>query len=158
MCHTQGASPHETEPSVFGRYAAQWFPPMVDALVGHLYRQPEEAGIHYLLLDACVTFLTWPALFATPPGGANGSAAQLLRYLVGTPPTCWSPSCKASVNFYKAFLVARMQPLALGAVQTCRLHPADHLATASGILGFFYSRWRRHTAKSQPCSATTWAC
>ncbi len=58
---------------------------MVDALVGRLDRQPEQAGIHYLLLDACVTFLNWPALFPSPPGGAGGGAAQLLRYLVGLP-------------------------------------------------------------------------
>jgi hypothetical protein len=76
-----GAIP-EQEPSVFGRYAAQWFGPMVAVLVGGLNRQPAEQGIHYFLLDACFTFLGWPALFPTPPGGPQGPAGQLLRYLV----------------------------------------------------------------------------
>ncbi len=67
------------QPSIFGRFAAEWFPVMVDALIGDV-EKPEEVGIHYFLLDACVTFLGWPALFPVPPRG--GAAPTLMNYLV----------------------------------------------------------------------------
>ena len=67
------------EPSLFGRFAAQWFPAMVDALIGHI-KAPEETGVHYLLLEACVTFLSWDSLFPVPPRGDE--ASQLMNYLV----------------------------------------------------------------------------
>ena len=82
LCHAQAGTTPEQEPSVFGRFAAHWFGPIVDVLVGSQHRQPAEQGIHYFLLDACVTFLGWPLLFPTPPGGPPGPAPQLLRYLV----------------------------------------------------------------------------
>ena len=87
MVHAQaGAAPPEQEPSVFGRHAARWFGPMAEALMAaSRHSQGSEdtpPGIHYLLLDACVTFLGWPALFPSPPGGPQGPAPQLLRYLV----------------------------------------------------------------------------
>ncbi len=52
---------------------------MVDALIGGV-EKPEDVGIHYFLLDACVTFLGWPALFPVPPRG--GAAPTLMSYLV----------------------------------------------------------------------------
>lgn len=52
---------------------------MVDALIGDV-EKPEDVGIHYFLLDACVTFLGWPALFPVPPRG--GAAPALMNYLV----------------------------------------------------------------------------
>ena len=55
---------------------------MVDALIGDV-EKPEEVGIHYFLLDACVTFLGWPALFPVPPRG--GAAPALMNYLVSLP-------------------------------------------------------------------------
>lgn len=67
------------EPSPFGRFAVHWFPAMVDVLIGGI-QAPEQAGVHYLLLDACVTFLGWDALFPVPPMG--GAASQLMSYLV----------------------------------------------------------------------------
>ena len=52
---------------------------MVNALIGNI-QAPEEAGVHYLLLDACVTFLSWDSLFPVPPRGEE--ASQLIEYLV----------------------------------------------------------------------------
>lgn len=52
---------------------------MVDVLTGSI-QAPEQAGVHYLLLDACVTFLGWDALFPVPPRGE--AASQLMSYLV----------------------------------------------------------------------------
>ena len=72
-------APSATEPSLFGRFAAQWFPAMVSALIGHI-QAPSEAGVHYLLLEACVTFLSWDSLFPVPPRGDE--ASQLMNYLV----------------------------------------------------------------------------
>ena len=66
------------EPSIFGGFAAEWFPAMVDALIGGV-EKPESVGLHYFLLDACVTFLGWPALFPVPPRG--GAAPTLMSYL-----------------------------------------------------------------------------
>ena len=67
------------EPSPFGRFAVHWFPAMVDVLTGSI-QAPEQAGVHYLLLDACVTFLGWNVLFPVPPTGE--AASQLMSYLV----------------------------------------------------------------------------
>lgn len=52
---------------------------MVDALIGGA-QSPQERGVHYLLLEACVTFLGWESLFPVPPG--RGAAPQLIDYLV----------------------------------------------------------------------------
>ena len=52
---------------------------MVKALIGNI-QAPEEAGVHYLLLDACVTFLSWDSLFPVAPRGEE--ASQLIEYLV----------------------------------------------------------------------------
>ncbi|KAK9826371.1 hypothetical protein WJX81_003941, partial [Elliptochloris bilobata] len=70
-----GALPH----SVFGQHAEQWFPAMVDAVLG---REDFKEGehIHYLLLDCCVTWMAWPALFPRPPEG--DAAPRLMEYLV----------------------------------------------------------------------------
>lgn len=78
----------ELEPSIFGRFASEWFPAMVDALIGG-ETDPRRDGIHYLLLDSCVMFLGWPSLFPVPPRG--GAAASLMNYLVRVPPrlTWW---------------------------------------------------------------------
>lgn len=56
---------------------------MVDALIGDV-EKPDDVGIHYFLLDACVTFLGWPALFPLPPRG--GAAPALMNYLVSNVP------------------------------------------------------------------------
>ena len=54
---------------------------MVGALIGGM-QEPSETGVHYLLLEACVTFLSWDSLFPVPPRGEH--AAQLMSYLVCT--------------------------------------------------------------------------
>lgn len=69
------------EPSLFKRFATQWFPAMVDPLIGGI-QDPSEAGVHYLLLEACVAFLSWDSLFPVPPRGEH--ALQLISYLVRT--------------------------------------------------------------------------
>ena len=58
---------------------------MVDVLIGSV-QAPEQAGVHYLLLDACVTFLGWDALFPVPP--REGAASQLMSYLVSEEQAC----------------------------------------------------------------------
>lgn len=65
--------------SLFGHFASQWFPAMVDAVL-HAAGPPEKGGVHYLLLDCCVTWMQWPALFPRPPEG--DAAHKLLQYLV----------------------------------------------------------------------------
>ena len=52
---------------------------MVNVLIGNI-QAPEEAGVHYLLLAACVTFLSWDSLFPVHPRGEE--ATQLMNYLV----------------------------------------------------------------------------
>ncbi len=74
------------EPSLFGRFAGHWFPAIVDVLIGSI-QAPEQAGVHYLLLDACVTFLGWDALFPMPPRGE--AASQLMSYLVSYELDCF---------------------------------------------------------------------
>ena len=59
--HSQ-ASVTEPSPGVFGHFAAEWFPTMMSAVLGNADEAAEE-GIHILLLDVCLTCLSWPALF-----------------------------------------------------------------------------------------------
>jgi hypothetical protein len=68
--------PQAAPPSVFGRHAEHWFPAMLDAVLG---AAPPDKGVHYLLLDCCVTWLEWPALFPRPP---EESARRLVDHLV----------------------------------------------------------------------------
>ena len=56
------ASVTEPSPGVFGHFAAEWFPAMMSAVLGNADEAAEE-GIHILLLDVCLTCLSWPALF-----------------------------------------------------------------------------------------------
>ena len=86
-CDGQASSGH-AKPSVFGRFAKAWFPAIMSAVLGSA-EQAAEQGIHYLLLDACLTCLNWRDLF---PGLSKGSAAMdpqvklaadlLMEYLV----------------------------------------------------------------------------
>ena len=46
---------------------------MVSAVLGTA-EEAEEQGIHYMLLDVCLTCLTWPTLF---PAMAKASTARL---------------------------------------------------------------------------------
>ncbi|KAL3135934.1 hypothetical protein ABBQ32_006979 [Trebouxia sp. C0010 RCD-2024] len=80
---------NESSHGIFGHFASDWFPAMVSAVLG----SPEEAaeqGIHYLLLDVCLTCLSWPTLFpalhrgAAPglPAGVQLAADALMDYLV----------------------------------------------------------------------------
>lgn len=80
---------NESSHGVFGHFASDWFPAMVSAVLG----SPEEGGeqgIHYLLLDVCLTCLTWPTLFpalhrgAAPglPAGVQLAADALMDHLV----------------------------------------------------------------------------
>ena len=78
MYHAQALQP-EANPSIFGHFAAEWFPAMVDVLIGNT-QAPQEAGVHYMLLDACVTFLGWDSLFPVPP--QQEVANRLMDYLV----------------------------------------------------------------------------
>lgn len=63
---------------------------MVSAVLGSA-EEAEEQGIHYMLLDVCLTCLTWPALFPGlhkrgAPSLAEGvklAADALMDYLVG---------------------------------------------------------------------------
>ena len=65
--------------SLFSHFASQWFPAMVDAVLDAA-GPPEKGGVHYLLLDCCVTWMQWPLLFPRPPEG--DAAHKLLQYLV----------------------------------------------------------------------------
>ena len=65
--------------SVFGQYAAQWFPAMVDAVLDPEGFK-EGSHLHYILLDCCVTWMGWQLLFPLPPEG--DAAPRLLDYLV----------------------------------------------------------------------------
>jgi hypothetical protein len=76
-------SDQQAEPSIFGRLAVDWFPAMVEVLVRNV-SSPEKIGIHLVMLDTCVSFLSWPLLFPVPPRG--GAAARLMDYLVRGPP------------------------------------------------------------------------
>ncbi|KAK9861516.1 hypothetical protein WJX84_003424, partial [Apatococcus fuscideae] len=69
-------------PSIFAKYACQWFGPMVDVLT---LGKSQEAGIHYMLRDAILVLLSWPSLW--PPIGKNAqltrsAAACLMEHLV----------------------------------------------------------------------------
>ena len=66
-------------PSVFAAFAAQWFPVLIDAVCGGA-GDPAAAGIHYFLVDLCITFLGWSGLFPQPPD--NAAAKALLDVLV----------------------------------------------------------------------------
>ena len=78
MYCTQGIQPVAV-PSIFGHFAAGWFPAMVDVLIGNA-QTPQDTGVHYMLLDACVTFLGWDSLFPVPP--RQEVATRLMDYLV----------------------------------------------------------------------------
>ena len=82
MYHVQAVQP-EAIPSIFGRFAAEWFPAMTNVLISNT-QAPQEAGVHYMLLDACVTFLGWDSLFPVPP--KQEVAVQLMDYLVWVMP------------------------------------------------------------------------
>ena len=77
--------------SLFGHFASQWFPAMVDAVLDAA-GPPEKGGVHYLLLDCCVTWMQWPLLFPRPPEG--DAAHKLLHYLV---------RCSALIPFQNVF-------------------------------------------------------
>jgi hypothetical protein len=90
-CATQAAAAKlRKEPSVFGRFAALWFPPMVDALVGGPSAPAPPAArpprMNHVLLDVCVTAATWPALMPARgealPAEAIPAAQALVGYLV----------------------------------------------------------------------------
>ena len=70
---------------------------MTDALIGNT-RAPQEAGVHYMLLDACVTFLGWEPLFPVPP--RQEVATQLMDYLVWTLATSCSPVLTPKHTWY----------------------------------------------------------
>ena len=65
---------------------------MVSAVLGSA-EEAEEQGIHYMLLDVCLTCLTWPTLFPalhkggapSLPEGVKLAADALMDYLVGPP-------------------------------------------------------------------------
>ena len=88
MYHAQALQP-EANPSIFGHFAAEWFPAMVDVLIGNT-QAPQEAGVHYMLLDACVTFLGWDSLFPVPP---QQEVANRPDGLPGMNPAKRLPSC-----------------------------------------------------------------
>ncbi len=82
------ASVTEPSPGVFGHFAAEWFPAMMSAVLGNAEEAAEE-GIHYLLLDVCLTCLSWHTLFpalhkATPSLSPQVKVAAdaLMDYLV----------------------------------------------------------------------------
>ena len=52
---------------------------MINVLISNT-QAPQEAGVHYILLDACVTFLSWDSLFPVPP--QQEVTTQLMDYLV----------------------------------------------------------------------------
>ena len=93
----QGSS-NDTSPGVFGQFASHWFPAMVSAVIGSA-EEAAQQGIHYLLLDVCLTCLTWPSLFPTlHKGGAPGlpagvqlAAEALMDYLVSLLTPCRLP-------------------------------------------------------------------
>ena len=85
------ASVTEPSPGVFGHFAAEWFPAMMSAVLGNAEEAAEE-GIHYLLLDVCLTCLNWHTLFpavhkATPSLSPQVKVAAdaLMDYLVSCP-------------------------------------------------------------------------
>lgn len=63
--------PDASQPSVFGRFAKEWFPAILSAVLGSA-EQAAEQGIHYLLLDTCLMCLNWHDLF--PAVGKTGGA------------------------------------------------------------------------------------
>ncbi len=85
------ASATEPSPGVFGHFAAEWFPAMMSAVLGNAEEAAEE-GIHILLLDVCLTCLTWhtlfPALHKASPSlspQVKVAADALMDYLVSRP-------------------------------------------------------------------------
>lgn len=80
-----GQSPPERvlQPSIFGRFAAEWFQPLVDAVIGGV-ESPEAEGLHYMLVDVCATVLGWQDLFPVGPlpRDLQPAARALLGYLV----------------------------------------------------------------------------
>ena len=83
------AGSNDSSAGVFGQFASKWFPAMVSAVLGSA-EEAEEQGIHYMLLDVCLTCLTWPTLFPAmhkraSPGlsaGVKVAADALMDYLV----------------------------------------------------------------------------
>ena len=80
----QEAETDNPSPSIFAKYACQWFPPMVDVLTSG---KSQAAGIHYMLRDAILVLLSWPSLW--PPIGRNaqltrGAANCLMEHLVSS--------------------------------------------------------------------------
>lgn len=79
----------QAEPSVFACFAHHWFPAIMAAVLGSA-EEAAEQGIHYLLLDACLTCLGWQALFPAAHRGAGPglepqiklAADSLMDYLV----------------------------------------------------------------------------
>ena len=71
VCATLQASGTNPQASVFGLFAKEWFPAIMSAVLGSAEQAPEQ-GIHYLLLDACLTCLNWQDLF---PGAGKGGPA-----------------------------------------------------------------------------------
>jgi hypothetical protein len=78
----------EPSPGVFGQFAAKWFPAMMSAVLGNAEEAAEE-GIHCLLLDVCLTCLTWHTLFPAVHKPTQSLAPQvkvaadaLMDYLV----------------------------------------------------------------------------
>ena len=133
--------PQAAPPSVFGRHAEQWFPAMLDAVLG---AAPPDKGVHYLLLDCCVTWLEWPALFPRPPEDA---ARRLTDHLVRgcRPPAalfekmavrtgqmvCGAPVCSRSCSI-AACLDARLPCLSSSKARRGR---AGRQSRWAGLLG-----------------------
>ena len=111
------------ELSIFGHFAAQWMPVMVDALLGD-EDAAEKDGVNYFLLDMCVTLLRWTPLF--PPLRSDTPEKRL--------PSEWAPAAQSLINF----LVRAQVPLCLTALSLqalCTCHVAPKACTAS-IRGF----------------------
>lgn len=79
---------------VFGHFAGEWFPALMSAVLGNAEAAAEE-GIHYLLLDVCLTCLTWHSLFpalhkGSPPLSPQVKLAAdaLMDYLVSHQACC----------------------------------------------------------------------
>lgn len=91
LTHSFGvqAASNETSPGVFGQFGNDWFPAMISAVIGSA-EEAAQQGVHYLLLDVCLTCLKWPSIFpaqhrgGTPdlPAGVQLAADALMDYLV----------------------------------------------------------------------------
>ncbi|KAK9829312.1 hypothetical protein WJX72_005143 [[Myrmecia] bisecta] len=96
----------DAEPSIFGRYATSWFPAMVDVITGG-GQDTASQGMHYLLVDVCLTFLGWRQLFsdgraATLPAEIRPAALSLMHYMVTA---AWDPDSQVRSNNFNLIKV-----------------------------------------------------